>query len=82
MCDVLDVARYFLSIDPNLTEKQLQKLVYYSYVWYIAKHNRRKSSIKRKLFKEAPEAWLHGPVFYTLYREMKNNDYICQCNTS
>lgn len=75
MCDVLDVARYFLSINPNLTEKQLQKLVYYSYAWYIAKHNKRKSSIKRKLFKEAPEAWLHGPVFYTLYREMKNNNY-------
>lgn len=75
MCDVLDVARYFLSINPNLTEKQLQKLVYYSYVWYIAKHNKRKGSIRRKLFKEAPEAWLHGPVFYTLYREMKNNDY-------
>ena len=75
MCNILDIARYFLSINPNLTEKQLQKLVYYSYSWYIVKYNVRKDNIQEKLFYEAPEAWLHGPVFYTLYREMVKNNY-------
>lgn len=74
MCDILDIARYFLSINPNLTEIQLQKLVYYAYSWYIVKNNDNKHDIQRRLFYEAPEAWKHGPVFYTLYREIQNND--------
>lgn len=69
----INVARYFLSKDETLTDKQVQKLVYYAYCWYIVKNNTSKDEIKDKIFDEVPEAWIHGPVFPNLYQEMTHN---------
>lgn len=69
----INVARYFLSKDETLTDKQVQKLVYYAYCWYIVKNNTSKDEIKEKIFDEIPEAWIHGPVFPDLYKVMTHN---------
>lgn len=67
------VADFFLSKE-ELSPKKIQKLVYYSYAWFLATNNDTVESgdaITNKLFKETPEAWLHGPVFRSLYEKYK-----------
>lgn len=65
------IANYFLT-KSELTPKKLQKLVYYSYSWFIALNNEKANEINCVLFDEQPEAWLHGPVFRTLYDAYKS----------
>ena len=60
------IAKYFLTKE-SMTQKKLQKLVYYAYAWYIVSFNNNVNRIKNLLFIEKPEAWVHGPVFRTLY---------------
>ncbi len=60
------VGQYFLSKNHELTDIQIQKLVYYAYSWYMVKNN------GKKLFDESPQAWKHGPVFVSLFYNMKN----------
>ena len=49
---------------PQIAHLKLQKLVYISYGFYIAKTN-------NKLFNEIIEAWPYGPVVPQLYHEFK-----------
>lgn len=65
------VANYFLR-SMEMSNKKIQKMVYYAYVWYIVENNDT-NNIKRVLFSEQPEAWIHGPVFPTLYDKYKEN---------
>lgn len=67
--DATTVGKYFYSKNQNLTDIQIQKLTYYAYAWYQIKHN------GNKLFDEKPQAWIHGPVFRSLYDAMKRNDF-------
>ena len=60
------IAKYFFFFF-SMTQKKLQKLVYYAYAWYIVSFNNNVNRIKNLLFIEKPEAWVHGPVFRTLY---------------
>lgn len=60
------IGKYFLSKNSELTDIQIQKLVYYAYSWYMVKNN------GEKLFEENPQAWVHGPVFRSLFDNMKN----------
>lgn len=60
------VGQYFLSKNADLTDIQVQKLVYYAYSWYMVKNS------GKKLFDEKPEAWVHGPVFRSLFYAMKD----------
>ncbi len=62
-----NIAKFFYEKNNELTEKQLQKLTYYTYVWYLIK-------FKQRLFNESPQAWIHGPVFMSLYKDIKNNN--------
>lgn len=64
------VSDYFLH-KSGMTPKKIQKLVYYAYAWFIALNNEDKEHIDNKLFDESPEAWLHGPVFPSLYAKYK-----------
>lgn len=66
-----DISDFFLT-KSDLTPKKLQKLVYYAYAWFLALNNEVESNINNLLFKEKPEAWLHGPVFPTLYHKYKH----------
>lgn len=47
-----------------ITNKKLQKLVYYSQAWSLALNGKR-------LFKEKIEAWVHGPAIRSLYGTYK-----------
>ena len=73
MYKIVNIARYFISKNNKYTDKQIQKLVYYAYCWYIVKNNTSENEINKKLFNERPEAWIHGPAFKSLYNEMKYN---------
>ena len=64
------VANYFLT-KSEATPKKLQKLVYYAYSWFIAINNENENDINSILFDEQPEAWLHGPVFRSLYNKYR-----------
>lgn len=64
-----NIAKYFYDKNNELTEKQLQKLTYYAYAWYLTIYSER-------LFDESPQAWIHGPVFMSLYKDMQNNRLI------
>lgn len=69
MLNATIVGKYFYRKNPDLTDIQIQKITYYAYSWYMVKNN------GRKLFDERPEAWIHGPVFRTLYNSMKNRRF-------
>ena len=77
------IGQYFLSKNEELTDIQIQKLVYYAYSWYMVAHR------GKKIFDEQPEAWIHGPVFRSLFNSMKSKDFfdlsevenICESNT-
>ncbi|MHC1745179.1 MAG: Panacea domain-containing protein [Syntrophobacteraceae bacterium] len=45
----------------SITHLKLQKLVYYAQAWSLALFD-------RALFEEDFEAWVHGPVLYSLYQ--------------
>ncbi len=70
---VLDVANFFRSKE-SMTQKKLQKLTYYAYVQYIIEYNTA-TDISKTLFAEQPEAWIHGPVFPSLYQEYKKYNW-------
>lgn len=69
--DINKISDFFLS-KRALTPKKLQKLVYYAYAWYITLYNDDVNSINTMLFNECPEAWVHGPVFRSLYSKYKD----------
>lgn len=66
----INIAGYFLT-KKELTPKKLQKLVYYAYAWFIALNNDSAEHIDNVLFTEQPQAWVHGPVFPSLFREYR-----------
>lgn len=58
------IAKYFIlkndQESKGLTNKKLQKLLYYSQAWSLVLRN-------KKLFKENIEAWVHGPAVPKVY---------------
>lgn len=66
MLNATIIGQYFLSKNIELTDIQIQKLVYYAYSWFMVKNN------GTKIFEERPQAWIHGPVFRTLFDSMKD----------
>jgi uncharacterized phage-associated protein len=52
---------------PNGAEHmKLQKLVYYTYGWWIKYHD-------ESIISEAPQVWQFGPVFQSLYHALKHH---------
>lgn len=64
----LDIAYFFLKRGQEekkpITNKKLQKLVYYAQVWSYTLFN-------EKLFSDKIEAWIHGPAIPKLYTRFK-----------
>lgn len=67
--NINNIANYFLSIK-SMSPKKLQKIIYYAYSWYIVNNN-DSNAITNALFEEKPQAWVHGPVFPSLYEKYK-----------
>lgn len=65
----LDIGRYFLYLAKKegkpITNKKLQKLVYYAQAWSLVLNN-------KKLFSEPIQAWVHGPAIRSLYVQYKD----------
>jgi uncharacterized phage-associated protein len=64
MADVMDVAKYILSVQGPMTTWKLQKLVYYSQAWSLVWDG-------VPLFGKSIKAWANGPVVPWLYRHHK-----------
>lgn len=61
--------KYFGDLDnesdkKNLTNKKLQKLLYYSQAWSLVLKD-------KELFKEDFQAWIHGPAIPEVYKKYK-----------
>lgn len=63
-----DIAKYFIYLANSehkpITNKKLQKLLYYAQAWSV-------SALKKPLFTEKVEAWIHGPAIPEIYSEYK-----------
>ena len=63
------IADYFLwkayREKKQITNKKLQKLLYYAQAWSLVLRN-------KKLFSDKIEAWVHGPAIRDVYFEYKN----------
>ncbi len=55
---------YFNHRGALISNKKLQKLLYYIQAWHLVYFD-------NKLFNETPEAWVHGPVYPSVYRAYK-----------
>jgi uncharacterized phage-associated protein len=53
----------------KLTNKSLQKLVYYCQAWHLVFYN-------KPLFDEPIEAWIHGPAVPSVYRRFSTYSYM------
>ena len=73
----LNVAFYFikrgLEEKKPITNKKMQKLVYYAKAWSVTLND-------EKLFNDKIEAWVHGPAVPSLYETFKKfgSDYITE----
>lgn len=67
---VFDVANYFLSKE-SMSPKKLQKILYFAYAWFLYINSEDANNINA-LFNEKPQAWVHGPVFKTVYDKYKD----------
>lgn len=65
------VADWILQNIDNVTDKKLQKLMYFAYAWYLVFFNESANEIENRLFDEHFEAWVHGPVLPALYQDVK-----------
>lgn len=71
MYKVEDIANWFLKEVPNITNKKIQKLVYYAYSWHLVLNNESIDNLDLKLFENKFEAWVHGAVYPSLYDQYK-----------
>ncbi|MEY4768618.1 MAG: hypothetical protein RL637_1257 [Pseudomonadota bacterium] len=70
MITAQNVAEYFLfkadeNEDSDVSNMKLQKLIYYAQAFHLALFD-------KPLFNEEFEAWMHGPVCPSIYREYKS----------
>ena len=65
------VADWILQNINNVTEKKLQRLMYFAYAWYLVFYNESANEIENRLFDEYFESWIHGPVLPALYQDIK-----------
>lgn len=72
MYDRTEVVSWMLENIPDMTNKKLQKLLYYTYAWYLVFFNETADSLNNRLFDDCFEAWVHGPVIPSLYRIFKD----------
>lgn len=65
----IQAAKYIIAFSDSkgdkITNKKLQKLLYYVQAWNLAVFG-------DPLFDEAPQAWRHGPVYPTVYQTFKS----------
>ncbi len=58
------LADFFQNVGDPLTHLKLQKLLYYVQAWHLVYFD-------GDLYNEEPEAWIHGPVYRSVYDKYK-----------
>lgn len=58
--EALTIAKWFLS-KGSMTVQKLQRLVYYSYAWYLVKYNESPDQLNDRLFNDPIQAYTYGP---------------------
>lgn len=58
--------KFFNEIGDYISHLKIQKLLYYTDVWY-------RVYFETELFEEKPQAWVHGPVYSSVYHHYKDN---------
>ncbi len=70
--NIEEIAKYFIYLSNKegrpVTNKKLQKLLYYAQAWYLVKKG-------KKLYEDDIEAWVHGPTIPHMYRQYKEYGY-------
>ena len=70
--DAKTIAKYFIGKgnveNKPVTNKKLQKLLYYSQAWYVVYKG-------KPLFKDEIEAWVHGPSVRDVYTKYKDHGF-------
>lgn len=74
MYDVMKVVNWFLSQE-SMTQKKIQKMVYYAYAWTLTIMNNSVDNLQFRLFDDPIEAWVHGPAIKKLYDRYSNYGY-------
>ena len=64
---VYEVANYYLANTASVTNKKLQKMVFYAYAWHLTLNNEDVSDLSIRFFDNKFEAWVHGVVYPDLY---------------
>ena len=84
MATLYDTANWMINNGTEVTNKKLQKLVYYTYAWFIALNNESKDNIENRFFEARFEAWVHGavcPDLYDKYKKHGSKTIPCQKST-
>lgn len=73
MADAISIAKWFVnntdrSVGEAVTHLKVQKLLYYAQAWHLLAY-------KTPLFEEDMQAWSHGPVAPTVYKEFKDSSW-------
>ncbi len=68
-----EVSAFLIMNGTNVTNKKLQKLLYFAQGWFLALNNENFSDKPSVLFIEDFEAWRHGPVVPNSYFEYRRN---------
>ncbi len=71
---IFDIADWFLIHEP-MTHKKLQKLLYFSYGYYLATYNTNVEKLCNEMFTNDFEAWVHGPVSPKIYNTYRSAGY-------
>ena len=71
MYTVFNISDWFLQEVPNITNKKIQKLVYYAYAWHLVFNNETIEDLSVRLFPNEFQAWVHGIVTPSLYFKYK-----------
>ena len=72
MYTVFNISDWFLQELPDITNKKIQKLVYYAYAWHLVFNNESTEYLSIRLFSNEFQAWVHGIVTPSLYFKYKN----------
>lgn len=73
--NIKEIEKFLINNGNDISNKKLQKLLYYAQAWFITINNESSTDIENVLFSANIEAWRHGPVVAESYRRYKNWGY-------
>lgn len=77
MEEIKSIERYLIENGNDVTNKKLQKLLYFSQAWFITLNTYEEDQDQNltRLFREKIQAWRHGPVIPESYQRYKKYSY-------